>query len=596
MGGFGGILADVGESVAKKLADVKSPSLLGRFARRIGAQSAEGVLGDVEHAFAPLSLMTGKDGAAHLEIYNNHFLPELDKQMSIQNQKFNAGAKFSGQTGKAITPMEIKSTAMENAKNNVLGTKRENLARLMQNTLKTQGPAKVTQLTDAWGILLHEKPYEVPNTGQSKSQTSSLLAADPRLKNMGIKFNPSPYRTTNATEQALSKYTTGALAPTIAAWHAPQAILNSVTFNAHLSSVVKALGDVFGPKTFENTKAQLIAQNALGFHLMDEQMMTYNFHNRLITALPDNSISKFIHANYLTPFMPIVRKLGMVYSAMVGKYEAEYSAQQILKGGLSQKWGANKLADLGINWKDVLENGGLTPDHTRTAMFRMTQDNLHLESTGSRSRWVTTTPYGRTLTMFHQYPIMEGNLLVRRLKDALMLRQDPMQSAQMLVGLGLLFPTAGFFINNVLKGITGREDHPIDAFTTEEKNWITGQDFGDGLLILGRMAMGGVLFDYANAAAKNKLAEYFIGPVANSALELGEDAVKANPLNTGGNEHKADQFKRDLLRDTPSYGYGARLAHELYPTQAQRNAVKPMTSRRIAAQRAATKRKQTYHP
>ena len=581
MGGLGSALAEVGESVAKKV--FKTPA-------------AEGLLGDVEHMFAPESMMTGKSGGAVKDLYHKHFLPELDRQLSIENQKFNNGAKFNSQTGKAISPMEIKSTAMENAKNNVYGTKREVLARAMYAVKQEHGPAKVTQLTDAMGILLHEKAYEVPNTGQFKSQTSSLLAKHPLLKDEGITFKPSPYRTTNSLEQGLSKGTTAALAPTIAAWHAPQAFLNSVTFNAHLSSTVKALGDVFGPKTFENTKAQLIAQNALGFHLMDEQMLTYNFHNRLITALPDNSISKWIHSNYLTPFMPVVRKFGMVYSAMVGKYEAEYSAQQVLKGGISQKWGANKLADLGINYREVLANGGLTQDHTRTAMFRMTQDNLHLDSTGSRSRWVTTTPYGRTLTMFHQYPIMEGNLFVRRLKDALMLKQDPMQSMQMLVGLGLLFPTAGFFINNVLKGITGKEDHPIDAFTTEEKNWVEGKDFGDGLLILGRMAMGGVLFDYANAAVHNKLAEAFIGPVANSGLELGEDAAKASPLNTGGNEHKADQFKRDLLRDIPSYGYGARLAHELYTIQAQRNAAKPMTSRRLAAQRAARRRKQEYHP
>jgi hypothetical protein len=369
-------------------------------------------------------------------------------------------------------------------------------------------------------------------------------------------------------------------------------ILNS-NLNAHLSSNLKALNDIYSPSKFENVKQQLIAQNGLGHLALTEQEQMWNFNKGIISKFAPNSIGEFLHKNFLLPGMSYVRSFNMVHSSLVGKYEAEHAAQAVLAGGKARTYGANKLAEFGINWKDVLQNNGLTQDQTRIAMARMVQMNNFVESTGARARFTVTSPWGRTLTMFHQYAIMEGNLITKRLADSLTRKHDPLMTAQILTTIGLVFPTAGFAVNNVIKGMTGRENHPVDAFATQEKNYLEGKDFGDALLMIGRMGAGGIWYDYTNAATKNKLAEAALGPVVNAGIELGTDSLKA--VEAGG-PHKADQFKRDLLRDIPSYGYGARLAHELYPTQAQRDAAKPMTSRRIAAQRAARKRKSTYHP
>jgi hypothetical protein len=570
--GLGGLLAEGLEAGAKKL----------------GSKPAEGFLGDIEHVFSFNSEATGKSGAVLRDTVEKHLYPEQDRILAVKSQQ-------AKQAGTIVNPRQLQSDSMHEAADNVYGKKRENLARIMYAVHQEHGPAKVSQLTDYMGIILHEQAYNPPGTGLAASKTSSALAKDPQLEDLGIKFKPSPYHAMTGTEQAVNRYTTATLAPYVALWHGLQAILNS-GFNAHLSSMAKALGDVYSPKTFEATKQQLLSQNGLGHLMLQEQTELWNFKHGLTAKFTPNSIGEFIHKNYLLPGMSYVRSFNMVYSSAVGKYEAEHAAQAVIAGGKNRIYGANKLADLGINWKNVVQNGRLTQDETRVAMARMTQMNVFMESSGARARFTVTSPWGRTLTMFHQYATMEGNLITKKLADSLMRRHDPLQTAQILTTLGLAFPTAGFFINNVIKGMTGREDHPVDAFTEEEKNYLEGKDFGDALLMIGRMGAGGIWYDYTNAATRNKLAEAALGPVVNAGIELGTDALKANPLTEGGGEHKADQFKRDLLRDIPSYGYGARLAHELYPTQAQRNAAKPMTSRRIAAQRAARKRKQTYHP
>jgi hypothetical protein len=569
--GLGGLLAEGLEKGVGKLA---------------GTKPAEGFLGDVEHVFSFNSETTGKSGQILRDSVEKHLYPEHDKILAVKTQQ----AKQAGTVG-LTNPRQLNSDAMHEAADNVYGSKRENLARIMSAVHQEHGPAKVSQLTDYMGIILHEQKYSPPSGGDV-SKTSSLLAKSPLLQDKGIKFGASPYHPMTGTEQAVNRYTTATLAPYVALWHGPQAILNS-SLNAHLSSMVKALGDVYSPSTFENTKQQMIAQNGLGHLMLDEQTQLWNFKKGLISKFAPNSIGEFLHKNFLLPGMSYVRSFNMVYSSAVGKYEAEHAAQAVLAGGKARIYGANKLADLGINWKEVVANNGLTPDHTRVAMARMAQMNNFMESSGARSRFTVTSPWGRTLTMFHQYATMEGNLITKRLADSLMNKHDPLMTAQILTSLGLAFPTTGFFINNVIKGMTGREDHPIDAFTEQEKNYLEGKDFGDAHLMIGRMGAGGIWYDYTNAATKNKLAEAALGPVVNAGIELGTDSLKA--VEAGG-PHKADQFKRSLLRDIPSYGYGARLAHELYPTQAQRDAAKPMTSRRIAAQRAARKRKQTYHP
>ena len=94
-------------------------------------------------------------------------------------------------------------------------------------------------------------------------------------------------------------------------------------------------------------------------------------------------------------------------------------------------------------------------------MARMVQMNNFVESTGARARFTVTSPWGRTLTMFHQYAIMEGNLITKRLADSLTRKHDPLMTAQILTTIGLVFPTAGFAVNNVIKGMTGRENHPV---------------------------------------------------------------------------------------------------------------------------------------
>jgi hypothetical protein len=564
--GLGGLVAEGLEAGAKKLT---------------GTAPAEGMLKDVEHFFSFDSAATGKSGKLLKDSVYKGLYPELDKQLSIETKK-------ASQSGLTKSPVEIRQAAMEKAKDNTYGIAKQHLATIMEQVRKEHGPAKVAQLTDYMGIVMQEHAYTPSGTASKVSETASDLAKHPLLKAMGIPFGPSPYTPVNSVERALGKYTTGTLAPLTAAWHATQGILNS-SVNAHASSIVKAIGDLWGTG-YQASKSQLIAQNALGHELFDEYAQQYKFRQGIIAKFAPNSIGAFLHDNYLLPGLSTVKAINSVYAAMVGKYEAHWAASELLQGGASgMKRGAFKLRDLGIRWQDVQARGGLTQDHIRVAQQRMVQQIMHSESGGARARFVATTPYGRTISMFHNFATMQGNMVTKRIFEMLRGQHDPLMTIQMLAAIGIAFPTAGFFVNDMLKAARGKTDHPLDDFGKQEKDYLEGKNFADGMMMVAKMAMGGVLYDYANAAARQKLQAALLGPVVNAPVEMTQDAIKASKA--GGGPHKADQFKRDLLRDLPSFGLGATIAEHAYPTQAERNAALPMTARRVKARAAAARRK-----
>ena len=532
----------------------------------------------VEHIMSPESQMTGVSGQYLLDTIHKHLYPEIEVQKSILT-------KQAQQTGSAKAPQEINTEARQNAANTVYGTKRENLAAIIKAVHNEHGPAKAIQLTDAMGIILHEG-VKGPSAMRT-SHTAGLIAKSPQFKGIDINFNPSPYEGGGPVSNMLTKATVAALAPHTAVWHSAQAALNA-SINSHASSMVKALTDIYSPKTFKDTQAMLHANNVLGTELLDNYAQKWSFDHGLMGKYTQNSVGEFLHKNFLTPGLSYVQHFNNVYSAMTGKYEAEWAAHQVLSGGTLRSFGEKKLNEFGLSAQNVLANGGLTQEMRTHAMRRMVQLNMHTEAIGARSTIISTSPLAKGLNVFHRYATMEGRLITKRLAEVVAGKHDPMMALQIMASIGIAFPTAGFFINNVLKAATGREKHPLDNFASQEKSYLEGKDFADALLMIGHMGAGGVMYDYANATTRQKLQSALIGATANMAVEGIQDAA-AGAAGTG--PHKWDKFKRDVLRDMPSLGLGATLAHHLYPTQTEVRANTVKTSRQLSAERAARLRK-----
>lgn len=535
-----------------------------------------------ERFFSPNSTLTGKAGGFLKDVVEKRLYPEQEFQKSVLTKTITA-------SGLPIEPSHISSKAMQNAADNVFGTHREHLAPILHAIRVEQGPHKAIQAMNSISDILGETASGQP--GFRTSHTVSEVVKHPIFKNAPVNFEPSKYQKQQPIESAISKYATMAMAPTVATWHATQALLMS-SVNAHAYSMMKAAGEIFGTG-FHATKAQLRAFNALGSDLLDEYSANYAYNQGVLKKLAPGSISEFLSKNYMLPGLPAVKSFNMVYSAMVGKWEAKYAADQLLKGGSGIKYGQSKLAELGINFNKVAQQGTLHPDDVRIAMQRMIQMNLYPESRMGRSRMAVTTPFGRIITLFHNYAIATGNSISRQVFRSLRGENDPAMVLQQIIALGVLFPSAGFLMDGVNKAIKGSEtpSEAVDEIKKREVNYLEGKNFADGIMMLGRMGAGGLFYDYSNAALRNKLAEFMLGPIANQNVELIEDGIKASPLNPSRGEHKADQFKRDIIRAIPSYGQSTRLAHHFYPTSSERAAQRPVTARSLKARQAAARRK-----
>jgi hypothetical protein len=102
----------------------------------------------------------------------------------------------------------------------------------------------------------------------------------------------------------------------------------------------------------------------------------------------------------------------------------------------------------------------------------------------------------------------------------------------------------------------------------------------------------GIMSSFTRAAGHRKLLSAMVGPAINAAAEIGQDISEPIASRAAGKKMNFKPLYRDVLHDIPSLGIGSWASDWLLPSQADVNAAKPLTPKRVAARAAAARRKQ----
>lgn len=545
-------------------------------AKTIGHDASQALINFSNHFFTLDSKLTGQGGEM-IGKMKKVFEDGIDRDLNVATKGLQIPA-----TGKPpVDPKDILSTVVTNNRAKVFGKKNQNLAVALAQVKKEHGPfgeAKVKELTDHLGIYFHDQKRKV-SPGKYTSTIPNDLVKFKQFEDMDLE--PSPFVKAGGIEKAAKKIGAGAFAYKAAIGHSVQGFVNSF-FNARTSSMTKAVSELFG-SGYEASKQQLIASNTVGDMLFREYSQVYNYRGGVLDKYLPNTVGEFIHRNYSIPGLTAARNVNMVYSGLVGKYEARQAAFNVAQGGKLELRGSLALSNLGLNWKDIQSRGGqLYPEEEQQAMRYMIDRNMFRGREGAKTQFASATPIGRLFTIFHSFSNMQSRLLVESTRRNLGQMHDPVMFMQQLAALAVVVPTVGNAIYSIDQAYLGKNKHPVDNFSGREKAIYSGRDFSEMIGAIAHMGGFGFASGTINAASRHRLANYMLGAPISAGLELGED-IPGAVTQDEKHPHAGDQFKRDLLHDAPTMGIGAWLANEYIPTRTQRDAARPMTVRRAKA-------------
>jgi hypothetical protein len=569
MGGFGKAIGTIAFEQGEKLAEkaIQNPAV------------HDGLIHFVDGFFGHETTFTGKSGEWITKQLKTKFEPEFDRQLSIQTKAAQAG-------GGITPPHEIHAAARNAARQITFGKNDQLLAGAIKAAEQEHGQNKAQTMVDRLGIYFHEKAFPT-SRGQTSSQLVGNLGRNKATAN--LPFTPSPYKPPQDLERGVMKVTTAALAYKAGLAHLSTPLNMLITQN--ISSFGKAMGVLFG-HDYAGTKAALIASDSIGHALAEEYQQAYQFRNGMIAKYAPGSIGEMLSKNWMVPGLSAIRQRSMIAAAYQGGIVAKEAAHELING--NAKHGAVDLQWLGIDPNEILASGGvLSPEHIRQAQYMNVQKTIFANSGLTRARYATAGPFGRMVTVFHNYAAMQGNMIASALKKDIWEKRDPVAAFKTIATLAIVAPNVGNFTYTLEQLARGKEwDDPTGHFLDREKALYGANAFKENIESFSHIAGFGVATSYARAAGKEKLATAMLGAVPNAAIEIGQDIAKASPSGVPfvGQKHpSAIPLARDILHDIPSLGIGSILADKLFPTKAEQLANRPKTIKQI--KRAQHRRK-----
>ena len=598
--GVGGAVFSAGEKVARDVGEAASSyagkSKVGQYLAPKVESMSQAVQNMAAKTFGLESQLTGPTGAKlneHLKIFEKEF----DKQQAIhlKEAKINPQHPMFGQP-----EYEIKGYARRVARINTFGKNDALLAQHLNNIAIIQGEEKAKNIADGLGVYFHDAARK--DKGAERTELTSNLYKNPLTRD--IDFRNSPYNPVSDTERAIQSAT-----HTVLAFKAGLAHLSTplnLLLGQSLSSFGKASTHLFGGG-YAGARAEMLSLNAIGSAFMEEAEQHYKFQNGLIKEYAPGSVGEFISKNWQIPGMSALRQRTMTMAAMQGKYSAMEAATTLLDQDASHK--AVELAEENLRYHGIdpdkirTQNGQLMPEDIRSAMYENVNRRVFISTGRNRAPIAVQNSFGRLIGMYHSYAAAQSKFIQKEVMRSIQ-RGNPAEVAKTFATLGIIFPAVGAAIAGLEQFWMGKPD-AIENTKEQEANilnpggFLDGKNFADRLDGILHVAGFGVMSSYTRAAGRRKLINTIAGPTINAGAELIQDAYAAGKGIATGADRGKDEYKaktwaplaRDILHDVPSLGVGAWASEHFFPTQQQLNKQKPMTKRRLAAQRAAARKK-----
>ena len=521
------------------------------------------------------------------DLYNiiqNEYKPKVNQEIA---RKVN---QATSSFGPKPSTQNIIRNAHKDVSDQVFGPNRVMIQGVLKKVEADSGKNKSDILADHLNIILKEAEMQSGHK-QGLSQFNVDMARKDVEGNEGIHTPTTPFKHRNDAEEISGNFR-AMLAHGAAPIHAITAGLNILQEDG-LQNLVKTLNNIWGPGS-EAKKAQILASNQISELVLAPYREQEKFEAGIIHSFAPNSVGEFVHRNMYIPGIQATRRQTLFAGASAGKLMAEEAAAKLAKG--NDKWANVAFKELDIDPAKIARQGfQLLPEDIDKAYYHGANNRVFLDPYDKTPSFWRQSPLWRSMKAFTGYVTQQQNIQ-RRIFMKQYRQGDFVGIARNMATLSLVFPLVGSLLyefdrirNGEDKGRYGAAlKARVEATPAGQLyNLATGQEdpanmaktINNTIDMFGRLGVWGATTSYVRGANRASLAEHFLPPELNMAVQLGQDAIKATQSDKR-HPDAATPFKRDILSDIPSLGAGTFASHEIYPTKAERDSGKIKKSRR----------------
>lgn len=555
------------------------------------------------------TIATGKSGKFGRDLWRETWL-ESRKQMSV----INANNEKAGIT---VPEHIVHNTAMRAAVRKVGGSNNELWIAFLKGVIKEHGPvygpSKAAFLANNLQVMMGDQPYSPMKFGydvegnikfkpEGRYETSDLfknvMGQDDLYQQLKGKWHPA--EAPGPIDKIASKitaYSHFALAPAAALKHVSQYAGLASNMTSFQNGYV-TYGSFFG-KGRQNAIAMMKANDAgadmFTEIIADQHRYATGWYSKVKWLNP--RIGKWVARQGATPFLRGLRHRLIPMSAAQGAFVLHESAE-ILGRDPTNRAAQINLKYLGLEPSEVMRewgsnNGAFTRDANgvsetiKTAINNSIDQRVFFNNPGYRSA-LALSPTGRLLTAYHWMGQNEKSWFQRELVRAYQSR-NPMQIGSLIATMSLLYPGVHWAMakfNDVTQGKINPLEAAEEIIDPTQDAKMQSHIFQTYVDMMGY----GVEWSKINAAVHHQLLEEGVGAQGKAAANHIMDFTAGVAGAAQGDWHKTYPLWRDILEDLP-FHIGGWVAHTEFPTRAEQQANKPLTSKRMAAERAAQKRK-----
>jgi hypothetical protein len=481
---------------------------------------------------------------------------------------------------------------------NLGGANYENWIAGIKSVARTD-PAKAAFLSNHLQLMMGDQPYSPMKFGydaegnikfepESRYETSDLfkhVMGDPELAEK-LKGKWHPAKAPGSMAKAVRpfmRYSHFALAPAAALKHMAQVpgfVSNMTSFQNGLVT----FGAMFGPgrtQAIDMMHANDAAADFFTDIVSDEWHYLNGWYSKVKWLNP--KVGRWLARQGATPLLRGLRYRLMPMAAAQGNSILHESAE-ILSRDPHNRAAQVNLGYLNLRHQDVMQeflanNHTFSKETIRTAINNSIEQRVFFNNPAYRSA-LALSPTGKAFTAYHWMGQNEKSWFQRNLMQAFHSR-NPVQVASVIATMSILYPGVHWAMSKINEVLLGKKN-PLDAAKEIIDPTEDAKMQSHLIQTYVEMTGWGVEWSKINAAYNHQLLEATVGAQGKSAANLIQDTAKATTVLGEGHIRASYPLWRDVLEDMPLH-IGDYAAHEYFPTRAEEQERKPVTSRSLAA-------------
>lgn len=447
-------------------------------------------------------------GKIWAELIRNDVEPAIGKaRQQLLDTSVRAGT-MSVQEAMSQSRLQVKNAAFGRQGNGIIA--------LLQAAKQQGGDIAARHLADAHNIYWKE---ELPNWRAQAIKKGVDIRP-------GSAYSPPPQ-----AEIAVKDMSRMVNLPLVSIPHVLQAPLNGLAVNgvrASLAAAGEYMRDPASARAFAARVGAMSQETA--YEIMAAQKKSSTFQILL------DPLRKVFSAE---------RRVGIAYSAIMGKHAALEAAETLFKSNGRDKAASLQLKLLGLEPSTVMNQGGrLGPEDIEKAAYRSADEIMGFRSLRETPMVWEKNAAWRIGATYKQYGYRTMRIHQRMLTQAY--RGEGLLGVAKLAALyATVFPVAGEMIKAAegvftLQNPWNKEHQDRNLFHSE---------YIDALA----MAMGfNLIYGATRSATFQKMANFLIGPIFSTGSDLLQDVVRANPKKNASMledvEYRAKNVAKDVVR------------------------------------------------